>query len=338
MTQSTEQGTIWLTQDAFDKLPAELEDLKGPRRQEIIERISAARDEGDLKENGGYHAAKDEQGKIEARIRQLEDMLRRAEVGETPANDGVVEPGMVVTYRFAGDDETEKFLLGAREIEREDDPLEVYSPQSAMGAAIIGKSKGDTVDLHRAQRQGAAGRDRRRGALHRLTAASGAGVSPREAPVPAFSRRGLLVDPVAALAEPGQHLLGVRLAAGLHLELHLDLVEVQGRRDPLVRDLEDVGAGLAELARAAWPGRRAGRGCRPAGRGSARPRPCRAGSPCRAAAGRCCRRTAPRPPASRTPSGRPASPRPRRRRPARRPSWPARAAPAAPATATPRRR
>ena len=145
MTQSTDQGTVWLTQDAFDKLHAELEDLKGPRRQEIIERIAAARDEGDLKENGGYHAAKEEQGKIEGRIRQLEDMLRRAEVGETPANDGIVEPGMVVTYKFAGDDETEQFLLGAREIKRDDDPLEVYSPQSAMGAAINGKSKGDTV-------------------------------------------------------------------------------------------------------------------------------------------------------------------------------------------------
>jgi transcription elongation factor GreA len=145
MTQSTEQGTIWLTQEAYDKLKAELEDLKGPRRQEIIERISSARDEGDLKENSGYHAAKDDQGKQEARIRQLEDMLRRAEVGETPPNDGVVEPGMVVTYRFEGDDETEKFLLGAREIKREGDPLEVYSPQSAMGAAINGKSKGDTV-------------------------------------------------------------------------------------------------------------------------------------------------------------------------------------------------
>ena len=108
MTQSTEQGTIWLTQEAFDKLTAELEDLKGPVRQEIIARISAARDEGDLKENGGYHAAKDEQGKIEARIRQLEDMLRRAQVGETPADDGIVEPGMEVTYRFVGDDDARR--------------------------------------------------------------------------------------------------------------------------------------------------------------------------------------------------------------------------------------
>ena len=85
MTQ-TEQ-TIWLTQDAYDQLQAELEDLKGPQRQEIVARISAARDEGDLKENGGYHAAKDEQGRIEGRIRQLEDMLRKAEVGETPPDD-----------------------------------------------------------------------------------------------------------------------------------------------------------------------------------------------------------------------------------------------------------
>ena len=147
MTQSTEQGTIWLTQDAFDKLQQELEDLKGPIRQEVIARISAARDEGDLKENGGYHAAREEQGKVEGRIRQLEDMLRRAEVGETPQNDGVVEPGMVVTYKFVGDDddEAETFLLGAREMEDAAGGLTVYSPQSPLGSAIIGAAVGDTV-------------------------------------------------------------------------------------------------------------------------------------------------------------------------------------------------
>ncbi|CAM3377179.1 transcription elongation factor GreA [Nocardioides dubius] len=141
----TEQKTIWLTQEAFDKLKAELDHLKGPGRQEVIEKIADARDEGDLKENGGYHAAREEQGKIEGRIRQLEDMLRRAEVGETPPDDGVVEPGMVVTYKFVGDDddEAESFLLGAREIAPED--LKVYSPESPLGAAIHGKSKGDTV-------------------------------------------------------------------------------------------------------------------------------------------------------------------------------------------------
>lgn len=141
MTQST--GTIWLTQEAYDKLQAELDDLKGPKRAEIVERISAARDEGDLKENSGYHAARDEQGKQEARIRQLEDMLRRAEVGETPADDGVVEPGMKVTVRFTDFDDEETFLFGAREIEEEG--VTVYSPQSALGTAINGRKIGDKV-------------------------------------------------------------------------------------------------------------------------------------------------------------------------------------------------
>ncbi|CAA9361276.1 MAG: Transcription elongation factor GreA [uncultured Nocardioidaceae bacterium] len=146
MTQSQEQSVVWLTQDAFDKLRNELEHLRGPVRDEIVARISAARDEGDLKENGGYHAAKEEQGKTEARIRQLEDMLRQAQVGETPPDDGIVEPGMVVTVRFVGDTETEKFLLGAREMAGGTD-LQVYSPQSPMGSAIHGKRPGDEVDF-----------------------------------------------------------------------------------------------------------------------------------------------------------------------------------------------
>jgi transcription elongation factor GreA len=146
VTQSSDQDVIWLTQEAFDKLQAELEHLRGPVRNEVIAKISAARDEGDLKENGGYHAAREEQGKIEGRIRQLEDMLRRAEVGETPADDGVVEPGMKVTTRFVGDDEVEEFLLGAREIETPEN-LQVYSPQSPLGSAIMGKKKGDEVDF-----------------------------------------------------------------------------------------------------------------------------------------------------------------------------------------------
>src|SRR3954468_25088128 len=115
VTQASSDDTIWLTQEAFDKLQAELDNLRGPVRSEIIARISAARDEGDLKENGGYHAAREEQSKTEARIRQLEDMLRRAQVGATPKDDGVVEPGMKVTYKFVDDDddEAEEFLLGA---------------------------------------------------------------------------------------------------------------------------------------------------------------------------------------------------------------------------------
>jgi transcription elongation factor GreA len=147
MTQSIDQGTIWLTQEAYDKLRAELANLKGPVRQEVIARISAARDEGDLKENGGYHAAREEQGKVEGRIRQLEDMLERAQVGETPPDDGVVEPGMKVTYKFVGDDDedAETFLLGAREMEDTVDGLKVYSPQSPFGSAIIGAKTGDSV-------------------------------------------------------------------------------------------------------------------------------------------------------------------------------------------------
>jgi transcription elongation factor GreA len=146
MTQTgTTDDKIWLTQEAYDKLQAELADLEGPQRAEIVARISAARDEGDLKENGGYHAARDEQGRLEGRILQLKDMLRRAEVGETPPDDGVVEPGMVVTYKFDGDedDEAESFLLGAREIEPEG--LTVYSPQSPIGSALTGHKVGEKV-------------------------------------------------------------------------------------------------------------------------------------------------------------------------------------------------
>ena len=143
MTQ-IEHDTIWLTQEAHAKLEQELAELRGPVRQAIIERISSARDEGDLKENGGYHAAKDDQGKVEARIRQIEDTLRRAQVGATPPDDGVVEPGMKVTVRFVEDDDTETFLFGARGVE-DDKKIAVYSPQSALGEAINGKSKGDSV-------------------------------------------------------------------------------------------------------------------------------------------------------------------------------------------------
>ena len=141
MTQSTEQSTIWLSKAAFDQLSAELEDMKGPQRQKIVAEISAARDEGDLKENGGYHAAREEQGKLEARIRELTEKLRNVQIG-TPADDGVVEPGMVVTAVVAGDEMT--FLLGSREIAGGTD-IDVYSPTSPLGAAINGHAAGDKV-------------------------------------------------------------------------------------------------------------------------------------------------------------------------------------------------
>src|SRR5690349_13736754 len=88
-TAATE--TIWVTQEAYDRLTEELEHLRGDVRSNITAKIAQARDEGDLSENGGYHAAREEQGKNEARIRQLEDRLRRAQIGETPADDGHIE-------------------------------------------------------------------------------------------------------------------------------------------------------------------------------------------------------------------------------------------------------
>ena len=135
---------IWLTQQTFERLKAELEERRGPLRAEIIERITSSRDEGDLKENGGYHAAKEEQGKQEGRIRQLTDLLRKARVGEPPTTATTAELGTVITIRFAGDDDTEKFLLGSREIAGTTQ-LSVYSPESALGAAILGKAPGSTV-------------------------------------------------------------------------------------------------------------------------------------------------------------------------------------------------
>ncbi len=132
----------WLTQEAHDRLQAELDHLIGSRI-EIAAEINARREEGDLKENGGYHAAKEEQGKQEARIRQLQDLLRNAHVGDAPPDNGVVEPGMVVTIKY-DDDESEKFLLGSREIGATTN-LTVYSPDSAMGAAITGRTPGDSV-------------------------------------------------------------------------------------------------------------------------------------------------------------------------------------------------
>ena len=116
-------------------------DLIGPGRAEIVQRIESARDEGDLRENGGYHAAKEEQGKQEARIRQLQLLLRTAKVGEAPATEGVVSPGSVVTLRYPGDDDTMTFLLGSREAGDVD--LEVYSPQSPLGSAVAGKRVGE---------------------------------------------------------------------------------------------------------------------------------------------------------------------------------------------------
>jgi len=133
-------ATTWLTQESYDRLNAELEELSGPARADIAKKIEAAREEGDLKENGGYHAAKDEQGKQEARIRTLQHLLKNATVSEAPESTGVVEPGTVVTAIVAGGEEI--FLLGNREI-AVDSELDVYSEASPLGAAILGLEEGE---------------------------------------------------------------------------------------------------------------------------------------------------------------------------------------------------
>lgn len=137
----TSADVIWLTQEAYDRLKSELDRLAGVGRTEIAKKIEDARQEGDLKENGGYHAAKEEQGKQEARIRQLIALLDSAKVGERPADDGIVEQGMVVTADVAG--ERMRFLLGSREVS--DDSLDIYSEKSPLGAAITGLKIGDST-------------------------------------------------------------------------------------------------------------------------------------------------------------------------------------------------
>ncbi len=135
-------SVAWLTQESYNRLKAELEHLSGPGRTEIVARIEQARSEGDLKENGGYHAAKEEQGKAEARIRQLTELLNNAHVGEAPEDNGIVEPGMLVEAKIAGDKES--FLLGSREVAGDTD-INVYSERSPLGAAIQGHKAGDKV-------------------------------------------------------------------------------------------------------------------------------------------------------------------------------------------------
>lgn len=139
--------TVWLTQEAFDKLAGELEYLKGEGRTAVSTKIAQARDEGDLSENGGYHAAREEQGQQEARIRQLEAMLRDAQIGEAPEDSKVVAPGMVVTICYDDDpDDTDTFLLGSRELLGvTDTAVEVFSPQSPLGAAVVGLHKNETA-------------------------------------------------------------------------------------------------------------------------------------------------------------------------------------------------
>lgn len=138
----TDAQVTWLTQEAYDRLKGELDKLID-NRPVIAAEINARREEGDLKENGGYHAAREDQGQQEARIRQLQELLRTAQVGTAPTSTDTASPGMVLKIRYDGDDDTETVLLGSRE-EGARGTLEVISPSSPLGAALIGAHVGDT--------------------------------------------------------------------------------------------------------------------------------------------------------------------------------------------------
>ena len=130
-----------LSPSAYQRLKAELDLLTGEGRIEIANKIEAARALGDLSENGDYHAAKDQQGQMEARIRQLQGILIDAKVVEADAADGSVGVGSVVEIRFEGDDDTEKYLVGHIEERHED--YEVVSPGSPLGQALVGATQGE---------------------------------------------------------------------------------------------------------------------------------------------------------------------------------------------------
>ena len=135
-----------LTAETHARLQAELEDLTTRGRVEIAQAIEAARALGDLSENGDYHAAKDSQGKMESRIRQLQALLKNVAIVDADAAtaDGTVGHGVVVTLRYEGDDDTQDFFVGS--IEERRGGMPVVSPSAPLGQALIGKTAGDTVE------------------------------------------------------------------------------------------------------------------------------------------------------------------------------------------------
>jgi transcription elongation factor GreA len=131
-----------LTKTALERLRDELEHLEGPARDAVIDAIATARAHGDLSENAEYHAAKDQQGMQEARVRQIREMLENAQVIESE-DDGVIAPGKVVTIRHAGDDDAETYLLATRE--EKGAAYDLLTPESPLGKALMGHSAGETV-------------------------------------------------------------------------------------------------------------------------------------------------------------------------------------------------
>ena len=139
MSQPTsERGVTYLTPETYERLSSELHELKTEGRERVSQQIGQAREHGDIRENADYDAAKNEQGMMEARIRQLEALLSSAVVGEAAA-PGVAGPGTVVRLEIAGEEET--YFLGSRE--EAIDGMDVLSVQSALGQAVSGRKVGD---------------------------------------------------------------------------------------------------------------------------------------------------------------------------------------------------
>jgi transcription elongation factor GreA len=133
-----------LSREAYERLQAELEDLTTRGRVDIAQAIETARELGDLKENADYHAAREDQGRMEARIRQLQSLVDNAIIVEGTEASDTVNPGSIVALRYEGDDDADRYLVGSIE-ERRDD-VAVVSPASPLGQALLGRRKGDTVE------------------------------------------------------------------------------------------------------------------------------------------------------------------------------------------------
>lgn len=140
----SDNQTTWLTQESFDRLNNELVALR-ENRPALAAEINERREEGDLKENGGYHAAREQQGQEEARIAYLEELLDNATIGEAPMESGVALVGTVVHVYYDGDeDDKETFLIGTRGLESSNPDLETYSTDAPLGAALVGAKEGET--------------------------------------------------------------------------------------------------------------------------------------------------------------------------------------------------
>ncbi|HMT20643.1 MAG TPA: transcription elongation factor GreA [Promineifilum sp.] len=139
----TDDDVLYVTAEGLKQINDELENLKTVRRNEVAQKLEIAIKQGDLKENADYHDAKEEQGFIEARIRQLESMLGRAKLIENRGPSNVVRVGSTVTVAEDGSDELETYtIVGAHEA----DPARGrISNESPIGHALLGAKKGQTV-------------------------------------------------------------------------------------------------------------------------------------------------------------------------------------------------